>query len=435
MRILIWIMLSIMLLTSLFIPLSLRYTSTSIVGGGEIINIGFGNFTRSYVGYMLLGVGDRVSFDVTSDHIPWTYILSIVKVDDGETYNYSMTFFASRAPTPVFIAPEPGLYFYNLTIIINAPEEKHYNINVKIAGTQCARYNIITSVSTAIVILLILIILVYYSSRHSMPNYIGFIGLIKWEIKCMWKWIFIIAVMYIYSFSVIDFSSLIGSSRYVLLNPISFSRCPNFFVLYLVLIASLASITYSYEWEIRLTRTIDMLPMPRWIIFIVKLISIWILVYLPLFLMSLLAYILWMPLFILKAPLLFLEIFCSEMFFYFILLSFILIFVLPPVILIPRTAISILASIAPCLMIFLDLIPFLRSFNLRLFILNLEPMNALNSLSPIAYNPLLTNYEEHLEQSLSVKISIIYTNSLILILILIVMILTLLFIYCRRENP
>ncbi|ADI31748.1 hypothetical protein Shell_0623 [Staphylothermus hellenicus DSM 12710] len=162
-----------------------EFSRGTLVLGSGIQHSLYRNYVlHSDTGYALLGRGDRLSIDaIVSGTSSWQYILTVVDLASGETYSYNATYYSSRAPTPLFIAPKSSLYYYNLTIV-SLSNVSEWTINIKISGQQVARQDVIMRLPIAtIIILFFSLIIGFLINSVEFKN--NFIDLLSWEFRTL----------------------------------------------------------------------------------------------------------------------------------------------------------------------------------------------------------------------------------------------------------
>ncbi|ADI31749.1 hypothetical protein [Staphylothermus hellenicus] len=203
---------------------------------------------------------------------------------------------------------------------------------------------------------------------------------------------------------------------YVLLSPIAFSRKSDFFIVYLLLAASITTMLYTYQWEIRLDRTMDLLPLSRVRRFFIRLLLIFILLYLPIVLATLLVYFIWLPNLIIGNPVLFFNVYSMELLYYVCIVLVIISFSLLPAVFVPRTSLALPTAALPGIIIYMEVFQSLLGFDFKRYLTEYDPYTHLN-------DPWLNTVPSPFDLLYIVAIFFIITTLLSL------------FTYIRRENP
>lgn len=389
-------------------------------GGRTSLSFGYGPLHKGAVlysdhGYALLSRGDRLSIDISvSGAIPWQYYLVFVDLASSKTYSFNATYYSSRAPTPLFIAPTSSLYFYNLTII-SGSNVSEYTINLKISGQQADRQNVIVRILLAgLTIIIITVIIEFFNRIIILKN--RFIILLSWELRTLWIWIFYGITLCIYAIFYLSFSADIGRNPLVLLKSIAFCRKEDFFIIYTLLAASILVMLYTYQWEIKLDRTMDLLPLSRVKRFFIKLLLVFILLYLPIVVVSLLLYLIWLPNLIIGNPMLFFSIYSMEILYYLCIVLLIISFSLLPAIFVPRTSLALPIAALPSILLYMGVFQDIVDFDFKRYLIGYDPyMHIMVPRLDMVPSPLDLLYK--------------------VIIFFIIITLLSLFVYMYRENP
>ena len=385
-------------------------------GFGPSIHIGTpgeNNLLASETGYLLVSRGDNVSIDaIVSGVSPWRYTLSIADLATGRTYSYIATYYSSRAPIPVFIAPTSSLYFYNVTITAEG-NVSEYTLTLKVSGQQALRREVVSRIPIVAAALVGMALAAELLSRR-LGGKGGFIALLSWELRSLGVWVFYAASLYTYALFYLDLSSGVGRSKYILLKPVALSRDPDFFVVHLLLAASLTTMLYSYKWESGLERTMDLFPLGRARRFAAKLLVVFLLLYLPILIASLLVYVTWLPSLVSGNPGLFIETYLMGQLHYLGITLLVTAFSLLPATLIPRTSLALIAATLPGLLLYMGMPSVPVSLDLEKLLVETDP-----------YRAMVPGGEVHRLMPLLLPVLALFTASLTISLLT----------YVRRENP
>jgi len=254
-------------------------------------------------GYMLLYEGDNVSVDaVVLTWLPgtrWSLSVTIRDLVSGEEFTYFQEYLIPRPLTPYFTAPRSSVYEYLVAMNISAPPgiERSYDVRLGLSGSAAPRHGIaFRSLAEALAISLLLFLLL--ASRRPVLeslSFKGFAGLVRWELRSIWAWVFFPATMALFSLFVVDYSSAIGGSITVIGGPVGLSGSPEYLIVYSVMAVLLSLSLIVYKWEIGFERTMDIAATSRFQRLIAKIASVIALSWAPIVVASVNVYLLWVP--------------------------------------------------------------------------------------------------------------------------------------------
>lgn len=315
--------------------------------------------------YMFLGTYDRVSFDaklvLINASFQWSIVIEIEDLVNGDRYNYSEVYYTVRPVTPEFYAPRSSLYRVKYIVFLNITRKHNmtirYEISPRISGEQYRRidfYKNAPYVLTAIIVFSIALI-ISEGIRDYMDKYAysSLIGLIRWEVKSFWLYVLIPLNTILYVFFITRFESGIGGVT-VLLTPITVLRSISYLLLYSIITCIVTILVFSYKWENKHERTIDLTSHHRLVRYVAKLVAVLIVTFLPVVLTSLLIYVVWQPNLIWRRLDLFLNVFTSHLLYFFIVTLFVFSIASAISTLLPYTSASIFTSIVLLILLYIQ---------------------------------------------------------------------------------
>jgi len=405
---------------------NLEFSGSGLISIGSLTPAGIaitpGVFQVS--GYMILGEGDIVSFDasaiVRDARYYWYLNLTIVDLVTGARWDYSEAYRVARAPTPEFSAPRSSVYTYNLTVDVRVVEfyedKADYRVEVRITGSQGDRGDVRGRMllELPILALALLALTPSYGFLERAP-YRGFIGLIRWELRGLWVYAMFAIVAVSYALIIANFNSRIGRFT-VLLGPVALANVPEFSVLYMVLVEVLTVILLAYKWETGHERTMDLVNASRVSRFTAKIIALITVTLIPIVLVSINTYILWIPDLPLSQPRVFAELLAAHTLYVALITIFSASIAALFSTAIPLTSIATLLSVAVTLTLYIDNpLKQLVGFDLKRLLSVGDPFMGGRPVAEILY----VNLE---------SLRLLLAPSLLLLALA-------LLLYARRENP
>ena len=253
----------------------------------------------SYEGSLLLGAGDRVSFDVivASGGGPLRWLLEVEVIDPvkDDKYYYSNTFIVPRPPTPYFTAPSPGIYDFMVSINVtsNADKPIEVSITVTIACSNNPRSEV---VDRAYALTAFTIAVLALSNVLAKGSWIRgrLARLIEWELGSAAAWVIAPVIAFFYILTMVELGSAVGREL-VILWPISFKGDIGFLVIFAVMASVAALLLIAHKWELGLEATLDAVGVSRLLRFTAKLAAMLLLLYAPIALPAVMVYLLWLP--------------------------------------------------------------------------------------------------------------------------------------------
>jgi len=347
------------LLILLLLPLAMLFYYAAVNDAGKVHGLTIGPGLPScdvheFELYMLASKGDKVSLDVSVSDTPWTYNVTYMDLLTGEKYSYIQTYYSVRAPTPVFIVPRTSLYYIKLYVSFPGKHNGTCTAQLTASIEQTIRYEVINRTPYYLLILILLAFITEYIIRRKHVKSSAKLTLFIWEFKYMGLWIFSLVTLYTYALFYLDYPSSINSISYiwVISHPIYFGKKPDYILIYLLILASMVTMTYTYSWEAKFDRITDLLPITRVKKFFVKLSSIIMASYFPLVFVSLMIYLMWVPDLVFTS--MFIKVYLLELLHYLVILFCILSFTLPPAIIISRVNVSLVLSTIPFMLLYLN---------------------------------------------------------------------------------
>ena len=330
-----------------------------------------------YTGYILTAEDDRISFDIVYLGVKkWYLEINIVDLATGERFSFSSTYSSPRSQTPLFITPHAGYYYYNITAkVLDADFPTDLRLIIKLSGSQAIKLEIIDRLPYFVSMVFIAYVVVkYISKRSDAVFWRGFLGELNWEFKTTNAWLFFLAIFYLYLLIIFDLRSFtVGDYKYYLLHIMSLSKVLDFFLIYFVIISMLVVLLFSYKWETGLERTDDILPRGRLKRFLTKYLTVVLTGYVPIVVLSFINYMLWIPELMTRRPIFFIDIYIRGLLYYFLILLLCISLCIIQAVAISKTSISLLSSILPGLLLYLEspLVP--PDLYLRPLLFNLDP--------------------------------------------------------------
>jgi len=448
-RILDIIFISALILVAFIYLMSLRIDGTEFsmnFRGGDVASYTSPPINSSTVtGYILSAEDDKISFDVVSIGVSeWHLEIEIIDLATGESFLFNRTYFSPRAQTPLFITPHTGYYFFNITVkILDTDFPIDFELRIKLSGSQAAKYEVINRLPYLLVLIVTLYLVIKYveGSREGV-FWRGSLGELSWEFRTTNAWMFLLAILFLYSLMIFDLRSFsYRDYKYWLLHLMSLSKVPDFFMIFYVIISMLVVLLFSHKWETGLERTEDILPRGRLRRFFIKYLTVFTTGYIPIVILSFLNYVLWVPSLIFNRPLFFFDIYIRGAIYYLFVLFLCISLCIIQAVAIPKTSISLLTSLLPGLLLYLEspLIP--PELHLKPLLIRMDPkydyivgMEGLWWVDGWRYFTLPEDTTMNWILLNSAKIGSISFPIIIIILFLCVSFIACL-IYVKRENP
>lgn len=307
-------------------------------------------FQASYT--VLMGRGDNMTFDISPPSAPWTYNLVVVDAVTGEVLvNYTTNNPTTRFIPPVFIAPRSTIYYVSGEAVVKLGENVDKAcLEYHLAVYPAMRADALNAIYSFTAILLVLLVAVLVSNPR--VNYRGFLGELVVNTKFMWLWVFMPLVFLVVYSTLLDTSPIVKrlgrndleNKLIVLLNYREFTRI-DFFVLYGTISAMLYTLLFTYRREIGEEKLRDTMPYPRWKRYFSLIVTHVVLVYTPLYIVSVLHLFKQVPNIALHDPYVFSRFLCHLFIVTFFIYSLVSVIPLVISILSPRTSISMVASV------------------------------------------------------------------------------------------
>jgi hypothetical protein len=395
-------------------------------------------FRGLFVVYM--GKGDNMTVDVIPPSAPWRYTLIIKDAIKGSIEaNYSQVFPTARVALPVFIAPRSSIYYVDVRA----------EVTLKTVERSCLVYNIAVHPSKRVdasnIAIAFSIVLVmgagFVAILRPRARYRGLLGEIVMNTKFMWLWLFTSLTILVAYSTLLNTSPIVQPFEYPITSDVdaqlialqNFNDIDNvgFLAIYGTMSSVLLTLLFTYRREIGEEKLRDLLPYPRWRRYLATLLTHLILMYIPLYIASVLHLFQLIPHIAVNNP----GIFFRYLFHLLILTIFVhvLTSLIPLVVsvLSPRVSLSMLLSVVlyllllyetPVTSILFSFLPYMRNFR---------------SVSHYAHSVIFA-YLRYPEKANIVKLGGVLTCSQHLygaIALYIAIAFLLLLVYVRMENP